>query len=464
MNEIDVDQNQATLTTFENPVREEEPILPEAQAASITDFIDEEKVTEIKDLIAQADTHKSVLIDVTDFDKDKRSVFHHVLRKEFGKSTTNNTITTELEKKYIQVKKFNKGDQYQDVRGWQWPHEYTYFVMFKENIDTIQAVSFLAKNMRIKPSLFSYAGTKDKRAKTSQWICIKKYEPHRISQGAKRTQGVKVGNFKFLPKALNLGDLSGNRFRIALRSVKGDEVEIEKSLQSLKENGFINYYGLQRFGNSTEVTTFDVGRALLKSDFQEAVDLILKEREGEPDDVKKMRTCWREKRDANEALKYVEHNSISMETKLLKALAKGKNDYLQALLQLPRNMLMLYTHSYQSLIFNIIASKRRQLGLTVLEGDLVLKEEPKQLEEEIVETIGDEDEKEVIEKKESNFKDMVRTLTKEDVESGKYTIFDVVLSLPGFDITYPSNEIGKLYEELLAKDGLSSEKLKGKHR
>lgn len=464
VNEIDLDGNKAVLTTFDVPEKEEEPILPEAQAASIADFIDEEKVTEINNLIAQSDAHKSVLVDVSDFDKDKRSLFHQVLRKEFGRKTSNNTITTEIGKKYIQLKKFSKGDQSKDNRGWPWPHDYTYFVMFKENIDTIQAVSFLAKNMKIKPTQLVYAGTKDRRAKTSQWICIKKYEPYRISQAARRTQGVKVGNFKFLPNPLKLGDLTGNRFRIALRAVKGDEVEIEKSLKSLQEFGFINYYGLQRFGNSTEVTTFDVGKALLKSEFQEAVDLILKERDGEPDDIKKMRKCWKENRDANEALKYIDKHSMTIEAKLLRALAKSKNDYLQALLQLPRNMLMLYTHSYQSLIFNTLASKRRQLGLQVMDGDLVFKEEPKQLEKEIVLANEEEPEVEETEQKESVFKEMVRALTREDVASGKYTIFDIVLSLPGFDITYPSNEIGKQYEELLANDGLSSEKLKGKHR
>lgn len=466
VNEIDSDGNQAILTTFEEPDKEEEPLLPEAQSASILDFIDEAKLQEVKDLIDQKDLHKSVLIDVTDFDKDKRSIFHHVLRKEFGKQTSNNTITTEIGKKYVQVKKFNKYDQNKDSRGWQWPHEYTYFVMFKENIDTIQAVSSLARNMKLKPSQFAYAGTKDRRAKTSQWISIKKCEPYKISQAAKRTHGVKVGDFKFLPKPLKLGDLSGNRFRVALRSIKGEQEEIEKSLKSLQELGFINYYGLQRFGNSPEVTTFDVGKALLRSEFQEAVDLILKERDGEPEDLKKMRTCWREKRDANEALKYIDSRSMTVEAKLLRALAKTKNDYLQSLLQLPRNMLMLYTHSYQSIIFNTIASKRRQLGLQIMEGDLVFKEEPKQqcLEKEIVEIPEDEAENEDSVQKESIFKDLVRPLTKDDIESGRYTIFDIVLSLPGFDITYPSNEIGKHYEEMLAKDGLSSEKLKGKHR
>lgn len=58
---------------------------------------------------------------------------------------------------------------------WEWPHEYTYFLLHKENIDTMQAVSGLAPLLGgARASMLSYAGTKDKRAKTTQWVRIKK--------------------------------------------------------------------------------------------------------------------------------------------------------------------------------------------------------------------------------------------------------------------------------------------------
>lgn len=37
----------------------------------------------------------------------------------------------------------------------------------------------------------------------------------------------------------------------------------------------------------------------------------------------------------------------------------------------------------------------------------------------------------------------------------KHTIYDLLLPLPGYDITYPSNEAAGWYTELLAQDGLS---------
>lgn len=50
----------------------------------------------------------------------------------------------------------------------------------------------------------------------------------------------------------------------------------------------------------------------------------------------------------------------------------------------------------------------------------------------------------------------VKVLTQEDVDSGKYTIYDIVMPLPGFTIQYPPN-MKDYYEMLLQKDGLTLE-------
>lgn len=468
VNELDRDGIEAVLNDFAIPEPPEEPVVdPEADRKDLKEFVNEEQMKEIQELAdSPPDDAKAVKVEVTELDKEQRSKLHKLLRAVFGKEIFNNTVD-DGEKKFIQIKKSSKREQ-QRGHGWRWPQEYSCFILHKENIDTLQAIASLSHMLNMKPALFAYAGTKDKRAKTSQWITVRKIEPSKICQAARKCQGVRVGNFKFLSDALQLGGLKGNRFRIALRSIKGEKEEIEKSLESLREFGFINYYGLQRFGNCVKIPTYMIGKVLLAADFKQACELILQEREGEPYYMQKMRKCYAETQDPKKALESLHSTNTCTEARLLHGLIKhGSTNYFQALLNLPRNMLMLYTHAYQSFMWNQIASKRRELGLEVIEGDLVYTEAPPMEVTEIVDDVAienAEDDPEVPEPvTESKFLTMVRALTAEDVASGSFTIYDIVLPLPGFDIKYPANEIGRAYEELLAKDDLTSEKLKGKH-
>lgn len=129
-------------------------------------------------------------------------------------------------------------------------------------------------NFSLKPSQVNYSGTKDKRAKTTQKFCIKKRSPKQILGSVRHMPGVRVGNFEFSKQVLKLGDLKGNRFRIALRHLIGERAMIENALKNIKDKGFINYFGLQRFGNCASVPTFEVGVALLKSDYKLVMNLI----------------------------------------------------------------------------------------------------------------------------------------------------------------------------------------------
>ena len=46
----------------------------------------------------------------------------------------------------------------------------------------------------------------------------------------------------------------------------------------------------------------------------------------------------------------------------------------------------------------------------------------------------------------------VKTLTEGDLE--RYSIFDVIMPLPGTDVAYPGGELGEKYREFLRMDGL----------
>ena len=46
----------------------------------------------------------------------------------------------------------------------------------------------------------------------------------------------------------------------------------------------------------------------------------------------------------------------------------------------------------------------------------------------------------------------VKTLTEADLE--KYSIFDVIMPLPGKDVDFPGGALGERYKEFLRRDGL----------
>lgn len=85
-----------------------------------------------------------------------------------------------------------------------------------------------------------------------------------------------MSDFHYVDKQhkLALGALQGNRFSILLRFITADDHCITHNIQQLLNNGFINYFGLQRFG-STNVPTHQVGKAIISRQFQQAFHLIL---------------------------------------------------------------------------------------------------------------------------------------------------------------------------------------------
>jgi tRNA pseudouridine13 synthase len=56
----------------------------------------------------------------------------------------------------------------------------------------------------------------------------------------------------------------------------------------------------------------------------------------------------------------------------------------------------------------------------------------------------------------------VKQLTQEDL--GNYTIHDVIMPLPGWNIDYPAGDIGELYTKILKEDGLDPKKMQRDQR
>ncbi|KAK5644034.1 hypothetical protein RI129_007879 [Pyrocoelia pectoralis] len=465
VNEINKSGQIAKLTDLSLP-KDFQPVAPSDEVTDEdTSLLSLEIWEKLRELAkCEEEEEKHFEIDAGEFDKERRTRIHESIRRVFGNKIVAKSINDDNGKKVMSFKRnTNKGGG--DNR-FQWPKglgEYVNFIVYKEAIDTVEATFKISDCLRMKSSLFTYAGVKDKRAKTTQWFCVKKVDPRKLLQRTKCLRYIHVGNITFTNEPLKLGHLSGNRFRIALRNVTAEDTIIDKALESLKTKGFINYYGLQRFGADKEVPTFKIGVALLKGNWKEACDIILnpKPSEDPTSEIAEAKRAYKETSDSKIASqKFNRFHNKCVESKLLLGFTKNhENDYVNALANIPRTVRLLYLHSFQSLVWNRVVSRRiKEFGFKPIVGDLVLLTEVDLAPAEVDELVPSIEESETEELTQTGTE--VKVLTESDLST--YTIYDVVLPLPGYDITYPDNEVKNWYKEILEENGLTLEVSKQK--
>ncbi|KIW04953.1 hypothetical protein, variant [Verruconis gallopava] len=441
-------------------------------------------------------------------DKSRRGKAHEAIRRIFR----GHLASQHAEKNQIIISKSVKVGRGADGSRWSrhdagnsrgkgklgWDElggEYLHFTLHKENKDTMEIISFLGSQIKCAPKHFQFAGTKDRRAVTVQRVSVYRQHAWQLAGLNKVLKhGSKIGDFKYETYGLELGALWGNEFTITLRDChfKGeesmwtfkDQLELARktvgdAVARLQENGFINYYGLQRFG-SFSAGTDEVGKKLLQGDFEGAVSLIFDfhpsalQAGQDPNSEAKISTddrnravgldIWKRTGNANKALEKIPRK-FSAESNIIRylGLERGgkkvrERDFQGALGAIQRNLRLMYVHAYQSLVWNKAAGRRWELyGNRVVEGDLVIVGD-KESKDDDIEAEVDEDGEPIIRPAAADSAatdgdfTRARPLTKAEAESGKYDIFDVVLPLPGWDIVYPQNEVGAFYKEFMGSE------------
>lgn len=131
----------------------------------------------------------------------------------------------------------------------------------------------------------------------------------------------------------------------------------------------------------------------------------------------------------------------------------------------------MYIHAYQSYVWNAIVSERickygadkPVVGDLVFEtdGEQRIAAQPLDSEEPIEDNAEDDRERPfTTDDPTSSHKrsrkpwvpPCIKTLTEDDLD--RYTIFDVIMPLPGTDVAYPGGPLGERYREYLRMDGL----------
>lgn len=467
------------------------PAVPEKSVEKKFELSDEQKA-ELISVFGEDDTEKIIglltngsnIETVKKFDdKEERTKIHKIIREFFQNKLE--TITTADNAFKIALSTNSNTRRKRDrMNGSKLEHDlgpqkdFLHFVIYKENKETMEIAGILAKLLKIPIKWLKYAGTKDRRGITVQKASVEKLSVERLNSINRILKGARIGGFEYNDDPLKLGDLKGNEFIITIKDAQTNEAAktIEESikpiLKSLSEDGFINYFGMQRFGTFS-ISTHQIGREILKSNWKEAVELILADQEVVFPKSIEARKIWKNTKNPTEALRKMPRK-CSAEFSILSRLEKApkepngeysSNSYFTAIMGIPRNLRIMYGHSYQSYVWNVAASERIKLfGLKVVAGDLVLAKEDEDKEVgKVKKTVSSTDPDEFDPENDESIQEDVkkdqyiraRVVTEEEIKENKYTIYDVVLPTPGFDVQYPENEqLRKVYSDIMAKDGL----------
>ncbi|KAF5627802.1 pseudouridine synthase [Fusarium sp. NRRL 25303] len=438
---------------------------------------------------ADHEKRKSVTSEPMD-DRAKRGQVHQEIRRIFkSRIDTNTTDEGAIVAILIPPRKANSKKRGRGGRGGGREEkpagEYLHFTLFKENRDTMDAVNQIARFLKVKPQVIGYAGTKDRRASTVQQCSVRYMRPRNLAGINGRIWGVSTGDYDYKDKPIYLGQLLGNEFVIAIKSCQivgesndqpiAQRVEVlkknvDQALSHMNEHGWINYFGHQRFGTH-EVGTHQIGQLILGDKYEEAVmsllhydDKIAQRAEAGdiPDEPSKRDEYLRNQacmlfltdKDVDRAIKLMPRR-FSAENSIFRHLnrqgAQSRRDFIGSLVHITRGLRSMYLHAYQSYIWNHAASRRWELhGENVIAGDLVIAPTESvplvsgqdQDGDDIINPVEDDEDAPV----------RARPLTAEEVASGNYTIFDIVLPTPGYDVVYPENDIGEFYKDFMGRD------------
>ncbi len=249
--------------------------------------------------------------------------------------------------------------------------EHIYLFVEKRFLSTFELLNILARHFDVRTIALGYAGLKDKAAITRQVISI--HTPGRSYEDFPDLRHDRISILwadRHINK-LRTGHLTGNRFSVRIRGVSpAAVVHAKRVLDRLARCGVPNRIGEQRFGHLG--INHLVGRAMLLSDFEGALDLLLRPSPSHPLAQAAARLAYSEGRYAD-ALAHMPRHLIP-ESQALRQLARGANPR-RAFFSIDENARRFFLSALQSAVFNAVLDQRMLSGSfdRLVVGDLAFK-------------------------------------------------------------------------------------------
>jgi tRNA pseudouridine13 synthase len=250
-------------------------------------------------------------------------------------------------------------------------------VLVKRNWNMFSAINHISRQLGINEAQIWFAGIKDAKAITAQYITIDHCLIEEIM--ALNFKDITLYPLGYVREHLSAYYLLGNKFRIRISELDNTISEIKKSANKIvgeldELGGIPNYFGHQRFGTVRPITHL-VGKAIIKDNFEEAIMIFLaKYSDSEHPSSRQARKDLLRTQDYKQSLKDFP-KQLHFERLILSHLVKKPNDFIGALMRLPFKLQTLFVQAYQSYLFNLFLSERLEKGFSMKKatsGDFVV--------------------------------------------------------------------------------------------
>jgi tRNA pseudouridine13 synthase len=247
--------------------------------------------------------------------------------------------------------------------------EHCYLTIEKCGITTLEAISRIARSLKIQERDIGYAGMKDAAGVTRQTISIQWLAPEKAL--ALQLDDIKILAAQRHSNKLKVGHLKGNRFCIVIRGVTAAASELVPAITAiLGSRGVPNYFGYQRYG--AQGNSHLIGAAMLRGDWRGAVDHLI----GEPGMVRDEE--WSQAIAAyqvgspEEALRLFPRHCRN-EREVLQRLVARPGEYEKAFSAVHPRLKKLYLSAVQSFLFDQVVARRIEAIDEIMVGDLACK-------------------------------------------------------------------------------------------
>ena len=306
---------------------------------------------------------------------------------------------------------------------------------------TLDVVLDIARDLHISRKRMGFAGMKDKKAITRQWICIANMDSE---EQLKQVENLDIYKTDFLKivrgrKKLRMGQLKGNKFKILVKDL--DDIEesadiANEVLSQLEITGVPNYFGWQRFGKPRTITHL-VGKALVENDIKKAVDTYIGNPQDDESEENQLARHAYDDGNLEESLELM-GKGMRYEKMMIKELIRGSKKgeltdkyYMNALHALPKPLQRMFVHAYQSYLFNEAVSNRVSMGIDkYIEGDIVI----------------DSEEQIVRDKSPDEFQELITNFEA-----------DPTCPLYGTKVPFAEGEVGQMEKDILTKYNIKKE-------